>query len=267
MVTPLFFTPTNQNPNELMRNTYLVNDSSESLTEPPQKSSGGEPGSKTGEPKRKKPALRGMGVARLERLRIEEEKKNMIEAQGGGDTLAASPNATPSPDPGVVLQGFPSYGTGGPNTRSMFLGGGVGSGQIPVYPPWGFVEPSSIPNPQVYNPSNNHCDVCFKKQRINEDQHVVRSNGGGFSEYTVFPHLLPPDQRSQGFFYDHRIARYSAPTSAPTNQGSMEELWSGNPRNETGDVKEYDFFPVSSVSTSVGDCSPNTSTIDLTLKL
>lgn len=162
MVTPLFFTPTNQNPNELMRNTYLVNDSSESLTEPPQKSSGGEPGSKTGEPKRKKPALRGMGVARLERLRIEEEKKNMIEAQGGGDTLAASPNATPSPDPGVVLQGFPSYGTGGPNTRSMFLGGGVGSGQIPVYPPWGFVEPSSIPNPQVYNPSNNHCDVCFK---------------------------------------------------------------------------------------------------------
>lgn len=54
----------------------------------------------------------------------------------------------------------------------------------------------------------------------------------------------------------------------------MEELGSGSPRNGTRDVKEYQFFPgsdgnksVSSVSTSVGDCSPDTSTIDLSLKL
>lgn len=57
----------------------------------------------------------------------------------------------------------------------------------------------------------------------------------------------------------------------------------GNPRNGSGGVKEYEFFPgkyddfpgkygkrVSSVATSVvGDCSPNTSSsnIDLSLKL
>ncbi|KAF8051263.1 hypothetical protein N665_1756s0004 [Sinapis alba] len=294
MATSLFFMPTDENssgnPNELLRNTYLVNPSGEIQTEPPQKSRGRKPGSKTGTQKQKKQTLRGMGVARLERLRIEEEKKNnnMVVAQGGGgggDTLAASPKVTRSPDPGVVLQGFPSYGTSGPNmsvggyTRSSrFLCGGFGSGQIP---PWGFVEssthePSSFPNPQMYNPSNNHCDTCFKKQRINEDQNdVVRSNGGEFSKYKMVPHLLPPDQRSQGFFYDHRLARYSAPPSASTNQvfneGSIEELGSGNPINGTGDVKEYEFFPGNygnkSVATSVGDCSPNTPTIDLSLKL
>ncbi|CAN7081809.1 hypothetical protein Bca4012_080444 [Brassica carinata] len=268
MAASLFFMPTDQNPNEFLRNTYLVNDSSEIPTEPPQNSHGRMPGSETGNQKPKKQVLRGMGVARLERLRIEGERKNMILAQGG---RGASPNATRSPDPGVVLQGFPSYGTGGPN---MSVGGYTrnGSGQIPVYSPWGVVgtsthEPSSIPTPQVYN----HCDVCFKRQRINEE---VRANGGGFPQYTMVPHFLPPDQRSQGFLYDHRITRYSASPSASTNQGSMEELGSGSPRNGTGDVKEYQFFPgsdgnksVSSVSTSVGDCSPDTSTIDLSLKL
>ncbi|KAL0739050.1 hypothetical protein Bca4012_015260 [Brassica carinata] len=287
--------PTDQNssgdPNEFLRNTCLVNPSGEIRTEPPQNIRGPKPGPKTGEQNQKKPALRGMGVARLERLRIEEERKNMVAAQGRGDTLAASPNATPSPDPGVVLQGFPSYGTGGPNmsfggyTRGRFLYGGVGSSQIP---PWGFVEtsphePYSFPNPQLYNTNNYHYDTCFKKQRINEDQYVVGSNGGGFSNYKMVPHFLPPDQRSQGFFYDRRSARYSAPPSASANQGfneaishtgSMEELRSGNPRNGAGDVKEYEFFPgnygdksVSSVATSVGDCSPNTPTIDLSLKL
>lgn len=54
------------------------------------------------------------------------------------------------------------------------------------------------------------------------DQNVVRSNGGGFSKYTMMiPHPPPPmngydDQRSQGFFYDQRIAR-SAPVSASMN--------------------------------------------------
>lgn len=57
----------------------------------------------------------------------------------------------------------------------------------------------------------------------------------------------------------------------------MEEFGSymeGNPRNGSGGVKEYEFFPgkygerVSVVATSssvIGDCSPNT--IDLSLKL
>lgn len=56
----------------------------------------------------------------------------------------------------------------------------------------------------------------------------------------------------------------------------------GNPRNGSGGVKEYEFFPgkyddfpgkiygkrVSVATSVVGDCSPNTSsTIDLSLKL
>ncbi|KAG2263088.1 hypothetical protein Bca52824_070167 [Brassica carinata] len=280
--------PTDQNPNEFLRNTCLVNPSGEIRTEPPQNIRGPKPGPKTGEQNQKKPALRGMGVARLERLRIEEERKNMVAAQGRGDTLAASPNATPSPDPGVVLQGFPSYGTGGPNmsfggyTRGRFLYGGVGSSQIP---PWGFVEtsphePYSFPNPQLYNTNNYHYDTCFKKQRINEDQYVVGSNGGGFSNYKMVPHFLPPDQRSQGFFTIVEAPDIQLHLLLPLIRvltrrlGSMEELRSGNPRNGAGDVKEYEFFPgnygdksVSSVATSVGDCSPNTPTIDLSLKL
>lgn len=58
----------------------------------------------------------------------------------------------------------------------------------------------------------------------------------------------------------------------------MEEFGSLNPRNGTRGVKEYEFFPGKyddfqgnsfPVATSVGDCSPNTtsSTIDLSLKL
>ncbi|CAH8354976.1 unnamed protein product [Eruca vesicaria subsp. sativa] len=267
MANSLFFMPTNQNstenPNDSVRNTYPVNGSGEIQTQPPQNTRGRKPGSKTCPQKPKKQPQRGMGVARLERLRIEEERKNMLMALGG----RASPNGTLSPDPGVVLQGFPSY-AGGPN---MSVGGYtlnrvVGSGQIPVY-----------------NPSNNRCDTCFKKQRIDGDQNVVRSNGGGFSKYPMVPHLVSPDQRSQGFLYDHRVASYSTPPSASSNQvfnqaishrGSMEETGSENPRNETRDVKEYEFFPgaygnkpVSSVSTSLGDCGPSTSTIDLSLKL
>lgn len=50
----------------------------------------------------------------------------------------------------------------------------------------------------------------------------------------------------------------------------------GNPRNGSGSVKEYEFFPGKYDASpgkygkrvSVGDCSPNTSsTIDLSLKL
>ncbi|KAJ4913327.1 sporocyteless (SPL) [Raphanus sativus] len=171
----LSFMSTNQNPvrnpNELLGNTYqLVN--GEIRTEPPKKSRGRKPGSKTGQQNLKKPTLRGMGVAKLERFIAEEEKKKMVvtggEGGGGGDTSAASPNsATRFPDRGVVLQGFPSYGGGPTNTslggysRSRFLCGGGGSGQIvidPVCSPWGFVETtthelSSIPNPQMYNAS------------------------------------------------------------------------------------------------------------------
>ncbi|CAN6987816.1 hypothetical protein IGI04_001689 [Brassica rapa subsp. trilocularis] len=297
-----------RNPNELLRNTYqLVN--GEIRTEPPKKSRGRKPGSKTGQQNQKKPTLRGMGVAKLERVIAEEEKKKTVVAGGEGDTSAASPNANRLlpvlPDRGVVLQGFPSYGGGPTNTslggytRSRFLcGGGAGSGQIvidPVCSPWGFVETSthelsSIPNPQMYNASSNHCDTCFKKKRLDGDQNVVRSNGGGFSKYTMMIPPPPPmngydDQRSQGFFYDQRIAR-SAPVSASMNPyfneatnltGSTEEFGSLNPRNGTRGVKEYEFFPGKyddfqgksfTVATSVGDCSPNTSsTIDLSLKL
>ncbi|CAH8318082.1 unnamed protein product [Eruca vesicaria subsp. sativa] len=315
MATSLSFMSTDQNSSlsfmstdqNSLRNTYLVN--GEIRTEPPRKSRGRKPGSKTGQQNQKKPTLRGMGVAKLERFIAEEEKKKtvVVTAGGGeGDTSAASPNsATRFPDRGVVLQGFPSYGGGPTNTslggytRSRFLCGGAGSGQIvidPVCSPWGFVETSthelsSIPNPQMYNASNNHCDTCFKKKRLEGDQNVVRSNGGGFSKYTMMiPHpppmngydeLLPPDQRSQGFFYDQRIAR-SAPVSASMNPyfnettnltGSMEEFGSINPRNGTRGVKEFEFFPRKyddfqgksfPVATSVGDCSPK---IDLSLKL
>ncbi|KAL0873176.1 hypothetical protein Bca101_022881 [Brassica carinata] len=288
-----------RNPNELLRNTYLVN--GEIRTEPPKKSRGRKPGSKTAQQNQKKPTLRGMGVAKLERFIAEEEKKKMVVVAGeggGGDTSAASPNsATRFPDRGVVLQGFPSYGGGPTNTslggytRSRFLCGGAGSGQImidPVCSPWGFVETSahelsSIPNPQMYNASNNHCDTCFKKKRLDGDQNVVRSNGSGFSKYTMmippppmngYDELLPPDQRSQGFFYDQRIARSAPAASASFNP---EEFGSVNPRNGTRGVKEYEFFPGKyddfhgksfPVATSVGDYSPNTSsTIDLSLKL
>ncbi|CAA7025272.1 unnamed protein product [Microthlaspi erraticum] len=243
--TSLFFMSTNQNssvgnPNELLRNTHLVNFSGEIRTEPPQKSRGRKPGSKTGQQNQKKPKLRGMGIARLERAIEEEEKKNMVVA-GGRDVISAAPDTkatrSPAPDPVVVLQGFPSYG--GPTaplvggcTRSRLYCGGVGSGQIMIDPvgcPWGFAETtthelSSIPNPQTYHASNHRCETCFKKKRLDGDDHnVVRSNGGGFSKYAVIPpptngydRFLQPDQRSHGFFYDQRIAR-SAPPPAFTN--------------------------------------------------
>lgn len=165
------------NPNELLRNTHLVNISGEIRTEQPQKSRGRKPGSKTGQQNPKKPKLRGMGIARLERAIEEEEKKNMVVA-GGRDTSAAPDPKANRPtvlDPVVVLQGFPSYG--GPTTplvggctRSRLYCGGLGSGQTmidPVCSPWGFVETtthelSSIPNPQTYHASNHRCDTCFK---------------------------------------------------------------------------------------------------------
>ncbi|KAJ0251473.1 Protein SPOROCYTELESS [Hirschfeldia incana] len=310
----LSFMSTNQNslrnPNELLRNTNQLANGEIRTEPPPKKSRGRKPGSKSAQQNQKKPTLRGMGVAKLERFIAEEEKKKLVVPAGegggggGGDTSAASANSvTRFPDRGVVLQGFPSYGGGPTNTslggysRSRFLCGGAGSGQIvidPVCSPWGFVETStselsSIPNPQMYNASNNHCDTCFKKKRLDGDQNVVRSNGGGFSKYTM---MIPPpmmngydDQRSQGFFYDQRIAR-SAPASASMNPyfneatnltGSMEEFSSVNPRNGTRGVKEYEFFPGKYddfqgksflVATSVGDCSPTTSSpIDLSLKL
>ncbi|CAL9227044.1 unnamed protein product [Arabidopsis halleri] len=317
MATSLFFMATDQNsagnPNGLLRNTRLVVNSSGEIRTETQKSRGRKPGSKTGQQNQKKPKLRGMGVAKLERQRIEEEKKQLAAATVG-DTSAASisNNATRSPvpvDPGVVLQGFPSP-LGGCRSNRIYCGG-VGSGQMmidPVCSPWGFVETSSthelssISNPQMYNASsNNRCDTCFKKKRLDGDQNnAVRSNGGGFSKYTMIPppmngydqYLLQPDhQRSQGFLYDHRIARSASVSASSTtinpyfneatnHTGSMEEFGSymeGNPRNGSGGVKEYEFFPgkyddfsgkngerVSVVATS-SVVGPNT--IDLSLKL
>lgn len=164
MATSLF-----GNPNELLRNAHLVNGSGEILTEP-QKIRGRKPGSKTGQQKQKKPQRRGMGVAKLEQHRIEQEKKEIVAAVD--TSAAANPNnATrllPAPDPVVVLQGFPSS-LGGCRSSRIYCGG-VGSGQIivdPVCSPWSFVETSThelslIPNPQIYNASNNRCDTCFK---------------------------------------------------------------------------------------------------------
>ncbi|KAL1203056.1 Protein SPOROCYTELESS [Cardamine amara subsp. amara] len=297
------------NPNELLRNSHLVNGSVEIRTEP-QKIRGRKPGSKkTGQQNQKKPKQRGMGVAKLEEQRIEQENKQIVSAV---DTVNPN-NGTlllPAPDPIVVLQGFPSS-LGGCRSSRIYCGG-VGSGQImidPVRSPWSFVETSSthhelssIPNPQIFT---NRCDTCFnKKKRLDGDCNVVRSNGGGFSKYTMIPsppmmngydHLLQvPDQRSQSFFFDHRIARSVTPSStnpyfneATNHTGSMDVFGSyymeGNPRNGSGSVKEYEFFPgkyddfpgsygkrVSVVATTsvVGDCSPNgSSTIDLSLKL
>ncbi|EOA17898.1 hypothetical protein CARUB_v10006307mg [Capsella rubella] len=335
MATSLFFMPTDQNsvgnPNELLRNTHLgVNSSGEIRTEP-QKSRGRKPGSKKGQQNQKKPTLRGMGVAKLERERLKTEAaENKQIAATLGDTSVAPPNPNsatrllPVPvDPVLVLQGFPSSVGGGCRSNRIYCGG-VGSGQImidPVCSPWGFVETtsthelSSIPNPQMYNASSNtRCDTCFKKKRLDEDQsNVVRSNGGGFSKYTMiqppmngYEHLFQQDYQrsSQGFIYDHHRMTRSAPPSAAaatssnpylneaTNHTvSMEEFGSGymegNPRNGSGGVKEYEFFPgkyddfpgkygktVSSKATSVvvGDCSrtntsSSSSTIDLSLKL
>lgn len=178
MSTSLFFMPTDQNSvgnrNELLRNTHLgVNSSGETRTEL-QKSRGRKPGSKKGQQNQKKPALRGMGIAKLQRIIDEEEKKQIAVS---GDTSAApNPNkatrllpAVPV-DPVVVLQGFPSSLGSGCRSNRIYCGG-VGSGQTmiePVCSPWGFVETSthelsSIPNPQMYNASSNtHCDTCFK---------------------------------------------------------------------------------------------------------
>ncbi|AEE85325.1 NOZZLE/SPOROCYTELESS [Arabidopsis thaliana] len=314
MATSLFFMSTDQNsvgnPNDLLRNTRLVVNSSGEIRTETLKSRGRKPGSKTGQQKQKKPTLRGMGVAKLERQRIEEEKKQLAAATVGDTSSVASisNNATRLPvpvDPGVVLQGFPSS-----LGSNRIYCGGVGSGQVmidPVISPWGFVETSStthelssISNPQMFNASsNNRCDTCFKKKRLDGDQNnVVRSNGGGFSKYTMIPppmngydqYLLQSDhhQRSQGFLYDHRIARAASVSASSTtinpyfneatnHTGPMEEFGSymeGNPRNGSGGVKEYEFFPgkygervsvVAKTSSLVGDCSPNT--IDLSLKL
>ncbi|KFK29248.1 hypothetical protein AALP_AA7G108600 [Arabis alpina] len=287
MATAPFCVPTADqtsvgNPNELVlrNNQGLVNVSGEIRTEP-QKTRGRKPGSKKGQQNPKKERLRGMGVAQLERHRIEEERKMLTGA-------SASPRTTrlPVSNPAVVLQGFPSSYGGGPagGCRNRFICGGVGSGQImidPVCPPWGFVETaphelSSIPN--------NRCDTGFKKMRLDGDHNVVRSNGGGgFSKYTMIP-MNGYDQRTPSFCYDHRLPRSSASFNPyfnePTNHMvSMEEFGSymeGSPRNGSGGVKEYEFFPGKfddehgkpvSVATSLADCSPNTSTIDLSLKL
>ncbi|KAG2243207.1 hypothetical protein Bca52824_094946 [Brassica carinata] len=254
-----------------------------------------------------------MGVAKLERFIAEEERRKWSSSPEKEEEETRQQRAlTALPvSPTVVLccKAFqatvvdPPTSLGG-YTRSRFLCGGAGSGQImidPVCSPWGFVETSahelsSIPNPQMYNASNNHCDTCFKKKRLDGDQNVVRSNGSGFSKYTMmippppmngYDELLPPDQRSQGFFYDQRIARSAPAASASFNPYfneatnltgySREEFGSVNPRNGTRGVKEYEFFPGKyddfhgksfPVATSVGDYSPNTSsTIDLSLKL
>ncbi|XP_010438629.1 PREDICTED: protein SPOROCYTELESS-like [Camelina sativa] len=300
MATSLFFMPTDQNsvgnPNELLRistNLGVVNSSGEIRTTEPQtqKSRGRRPGSKKGQQNQKKPTLRGMGVAKLERERLKTEaaENKQIAATLVGDSPVATPmnpnNAArllPVPvDPVLVLQGFPSS-LGGCRNNRIYCGG-VGSGQImmgPVCSPnWGFVETSphhhelsSIPNPQMYNAiSDPRCDTCFKKKRVDEDQNnVVRSNGGGFSKYTMihpppmngYEHLLQPDYQrssSQGFMYDHhhRIARSAPPSAASTNPYlneatnhtvSMEEYGSGymegNPRSGWGGgVKEYEFIP------------------------
>jgi len=161
------------NPNDLLRNTRLVVNSSGEIRTETLKSRGRKPGSKTGQQKQKKPTLRGMGVAKLERQRIEEEKKQLAAATVGDTSSVASisNNATRLPvpvDPGVVLQGFPSS-----LGSNRIYCGGVGSGQVmidPVISPWGFVETSStthelssISNPQMFNASsNNRCDTCFK---------------------------------------------------------------------------------------------------------
>jgi len=59
-----------------------------------------------------------------------------------------------------------------------------------------------------------------------DQNNVVRSNGGGFSKYTMIPppmngydqYLLQSDhhQRSQGFLYDHRIARAASVSASST---------------------------------------------------
>ncbi|CAN8326104.1 unnamed protein product [Cochlearia groenlandica] len=293
METSLYFIPTDQNsisnPNEIIK-----------TEPPPHKSRGRKPGTKTNKQNQiKKQRLRGMGVAQLERAIAEEEKKQM------GDTsapppAAANPNATRLPvlvpdDPVVVLQGFPSYG-GGPNgsagcNRNRLY---CGSGQILMDPvcssPWGR-ELSSLPNPnQAYyynNASNNRCDTCLKKKRLDGDyNNVIGSNGGGFSKYSMAPspmmngydHFIQEDdQRSQGFFYDQRIARTAS--ASTNNTVRIEEIGSRSPRNGAGGVKEYEFFPgkyvgfsgkygkTVSVDTSLGEYCTNTSTIDLSLKL
>ncbi|XP_010520887.1 PREDICTED: protein SPOROCYTELESS-like [Tarenaya hassleriana] len=347
MATSLFFMATDQNPAAnpqalLPRNTHLVG-TGEIRSEPP-RSRGRKPGSKAAQ-NQKKIRQRGMGVAQLERLREQEEKK-MADAS----STIPNPNTRfPIPDPVVigsfpVLQGLPSYGgpticpVVGPSgsgsgpvvpkinrsfTRFAGFCCGTESGQIPVDPPpvyspetWGFIETSkelsSMPNPHVYNCSDR-CEVCFKKKRYDGDG--IRSNGGGICRYGM---ISPVNGHDTPVFvqernipisgYDHRngyLARTVTAPPGPLNcsnpcsnyEGSMEMLGSymrGNPRNggPAPIIKEYEFFPgkhetfsgkhetfpgkygqraypkeMEAPVVSVGDCSTNTSAIDLSLKL
>ncbi|XP_010533510.1 PREDICTED: protein SPOROCYTELESS isoform X2 [Tarenaya hassleriana] len=275
MATPLFFMAADQNPAAkppgvlLPLNTHVVG-TGEIRSEPP-RSRGRKPGSKAAL-NQKKIRQRGMGVAQLERLREQEEKKM---ADTSSSTMSNPNTRLPVLDPVVfgsfpVLQGLPSCG--GPaicpvpvvpkitGSFSRFAGFccGTGSGQIlidpaPVYSSetWGFAETSkelsSMPKPHLYNCS----DRCEKKRH------------GGISKYGMISpmngHDAPvfvQERNIPRIGYDHSdgyLARATLPpgslncSNPCVNEGSMEMLGSyvrGNPRNG-GHIppKEYEFFP------------------------
>ncbi|XP_021288713.1 protein SPOROCYTELESS [Herrania umbratica] len=167
-------------------------------------------------PYQKKQPQRGMGVAQLERLRLQEKWKKMTEATT--TTITTPTTQLPSDPIGTatvpVLHAVANYGvpmminggnggllgwgdTAGLVMQRVVGNGGFGglNGQVLVGAPGsvqvacgaGVVEASkelsSMPKLQHCKP--DRCDVCFKKKRCNGDN--VRFNGG----FNQFGQILP----------------------------------------------------------------------------
>ncbi|XP_022753959.1 protein SPOROCYTELESS [Durio zibethinus] len=243
-------------------------------------------------PHQKKQPQRGMGVEKLERLRIQERWKKMTE------TTATTTTQFPTDPIGTsnvpVLHGVANYGVpmminggsgglwGWDDTAGLVMQRVVGNGgfgglnsQVLVGVPGdvqvacgaGVVEDSkelsSMPKLQHCKP--DRCDVCFKKMRCNGDN--VRFNGG----FNQFGQVLP--KKGAGFLgwnleNDQNINEEMNAFSARAARSASAYAGHMNNINETVDVvaihrkgnsigtgsvlMEYEFFP--------GKSNRNTST-------
>ncbi|XVF70424.1 hypothetical protein PTKIN_Ptkin11bG0160600 [Pterospermum kingtungense] len=214
MATSLtLFTPNDNNPTE----KPSLDDEAKPAMDLVKSNKGRKPTGKG--PNQKKQPGRGMGVEKLERLRIQERWKKITETSAATTTthFATDPNIGTSNVP--VLHGLTNYGvpmminggsTGGlwgwGDTAGLMMQRVVGNGgfcgglngQVLLGAPANVQvacgaaavveaskELSSMPKLQHCKP--DRCDVCFKKKRCNGEN--VSFNGGRLNQ---FGQVLPP---------------------------------------------------------------------------
>ncbi|CAK9325141.1 unnamed protein product [Citrullus colocynthis] len=242
------------------------------------------PGRKTGtkNPNQKKPPQRGLGVAQLERLRLQEKWKIMTEMPPPhhffqshppllDNTFLNFPLHFPAASPPMVGTGC-GGGVLGFDHQSLvvqrignnagFLGGGesyphgggvlIGNSSVEVSRELSSI-PKLPPPPPFPSCDTHRCDTCFKKKRVNFSNIMKEKN------INIAAAETPPLAAASSFDFLGLSKNSTAELNSPTivnhhtnsdfdfsfnfNQGRGGDSGGGGGGGEESRLMEYEFFP------------------------